>query len=323
MIQTLKTLPYKRQIMISSKITDQIRQQLSTRYKTQNKTIYENEKPSEVIFLLSPSDVGVTRNGGRQGAFYGPKVIMNELAKFQKTSHHIHSINRCTVTNLKEELEHFEEAQLSQATRIKDCLKDQLPAIHLGGGHDHIFSFLVAIEQRFSNKKINIINIDAHLDTRQDTAPHSGTPFRQYDQTTQKKYELHQIGIHLETNSSENYKDLKMTSMKISPLKRPIHHAQSLSELVKNSIKSTTEWINILSIDLDALDSSQFKSCSAVNPEGFFLNELGSIISSYVNEVGKNIFIGFYEYNPLYDDLSNSDGKKIAWQINQILKLIK
>ena len=29
---------------------------------------------------------------------------------------------------------------------------------------------------------------------------------------------------------------------------------------------------------------------------------------------------GFYEYNPLYDDQANSDGKKVAWKINQIIK---
>jgi formiminoglutamase len=50
--------------------------------------------------------------------------------------------------------------------------------IHLGGGHDHVYPLLKAIETKY--KKIIILNIDPHCDTRESEHNHSGTPFRQF-----------------------------------------------------------------------------------------------------------------------------------------------
>lgn len=309
--------------MKTSTLPDEIKRQLSTRYKTQNKMIFNENNNGEALILSSPSDIGVIRNGGRQGSFLAPKIILNELGKFQKSSHEINNVNFIQVTDIDAEIADFDKAQIFQTHKIQELLKNNRPTIHLGGGHDHVFPFLMAIENTYPEKKINIINIDAHLDTRQDSAPHSGTPFRQFDLQAKKKFNLHQIGIHSEANTSANYQNMAKTSMNISPLTRSSLNQEFLIKLIQNSIMTNHEWINVLSIDLDALDSTHFTSCSAVNSDGFYWHEIQLIISTFLDLDKSNTFIGLYEYNPVYDDLSNSNGKKIAWQINQILKRIK
>ena len=96
-----------------------------------------------------------------------------------------------------------------------------------------------------------------------------------------------------------------------------IHNCNDVLEKV---IKPQNDWINILSIDVDVLASADFSSCSAVNPSGISDASLNKIINTYVNSCPHQPVIGFYEYNPVYDNVSNSDAKKLAWKINMALK---
>jgi formiminoglutamase len=302
-------------------IPDETRQQLSSRSETKNITIMNNNLNPEVIMINSPSDIGVIRNGGRQGSFLGPKVLVNELSKFQKSSHEVKSLQIKQVTKLEDEIKDFESSQNEQYNNIEKILSNhpKTPVIHLGGGHDHIFPFLLALENQHPDKSLNIINIDAHLDTRQDTYAHSGTPFRQFDHKAQRKFQLTQIGIQNEANTKENFTPLSKGVMNIELISKPSpQRAEQLSHLLEKCIMQG-DWVNILSIDLDILDASEFKSCSAVNPSGLLFSEIEKIINTFMNNK-LNKYFGFYEYNPLYDDLSNSDGKKIAWLLNQIVK---
>ena len=196
-----------------------------------------------------------------------------------------------------------------------------LPTIHLGGGHDHVYPLLVAVEKAYPEKKLNIINIDAHLDTRSDQLHHSGTPFRRFDQKTDKPFNLNQVAIQSESNTQENYEDLKNGTMTIYPVPEfDLNSNEQLFDVFSKSMKTSADYLNILSIDLDVCDSSDFRSCSAVNPCGLKNTQIDHLISLYQKSIKHHGIYGFYEYNPLYDDKSNSDGKKIAWKLNQIIK---
>lgn len=304
--------------MRKTTLPEQIQQQLLTRAETKNASIFNNNDSAETLILSSPSDIGVIRNGGRQGAFLGPKVIINEFKKYQKSSHSNTSIKSKVVTNRKIESHDFEQAQQKQALKILNYIKSPKikKIIHLGGGHDHIYPLLLAIEKNHPQQKLNIINIDAHLDTRVDTYPHSGTPFRQFDHVVKNEFYLHQIGIQTESNAKENFTELKNGLMTINLIGE---NSESLENLIKEKVKDDN-WINILSIDVDCLSASDFRSCSAVNPYGFSIKQLNSAIDAFGQQVKTIQYYGFYEYNPLFDDVSNSDGKKISWQINQIVK---
>lgn len=298
-----------------TRLPDKLTQQIRSRAATKNKSLFKASKDatddkSAALILTSPSDHGVMRNGGRPGAYLGPKVILNELSKLQRQSHQQNQILIEQVTSLNEEQNDFADSQKNQHKRISAILKNYIgrPIIHLGGGHDHIFPFLMGLQE--SHAKLNIINVDAHLDTRQDLEPHSGTPFRQFDNEAKSIFELHQFGIQEEANHLTNYAPLKNGTMSV--------HAKN--DNFEKTIKLQPEWLNILSIDVDVLGSADFSSCSAVNPSGILDASLNEMINTYVNTCPHQPVIGFYEYNPIFDNISNSDGKKIAWKINMAMK---
>ena len=72
--------------------------------------------------------------------------------------------------------------------------------MQLGGGHDHIFPLLKSIHETMPNKSLNIINLDAHLDTRKDASPHSGIYLDNFLDSPKKQFNLHQICIQKESN---------------------------------------------------------------------------------------------------------------------------
>ena len=299
----------------NNRLPDKIKQQLSSRYHDKNLKIYRGntkggfDLPMASI-LCASCDEGVIRNGGRLGARFGPKVILHELSKFQFSSHRKLAIKVDYVQSNSRIEEDFEERQSQQQNCILQLLKDGIdhPVIHLGGGHDHIFPLLLALQS--TGRKLNILNIDAHLDTRIDDAFHSGTPFRQFDIKAHSSYKLEQFGIQTEANAKSNFKELIKGKMTIH------EKIDSFSSVIDTNKSS----LNILSIDVDGISSRDFKSCSAVNPSGIADEKLNDIIEIYKEKIQHPPVVGFYEYNPLYDDLSNSDGKKIAWKINQLLK---
>ena len=307
--------------MSSLIVTPTIKKQLASRSSSLSiKAFVNNERP-EVLVFTSPSDVGVIRNGGKLGAGFGPKVIINELKKFQHHSHSLNAVKVIEVTNKKIEREDFTESQTKQSIKLKKEIKaaQSCPIIHLGGGHDHIFPLLKSLLEL--GKKINIINLDAHLDTRVEQAPHSGTPFRQFDAIAGKDtFKLHQIGIHQETNAIENFQSLRNGAMVVHEEDLASLSDSRIEKILSQIIEQKPDWINVLSIDLDGLDSSEFQSCSAINPKGFNFDQLNKIIQCYESKIDHSGIYGMYEYNPLFDNLANKDGKKIAWSINQILK---
>ena len=245
-----------------------IKKQLESRASSLNINAFIKNGVPEVLVFTSPSDIGVIRNGGKLGAGFGPKVILNELKKFQHHSHSLNAVKVVEVTNKRTESDDFIQSQTKQSKKLEKEIKTSLscPIIHLGGGHDHIFPLLKSLLGL--RKKINIINIDAHLDTRVDQAPHSGTPFRQFDAIAGKgTFKLHQIGIHQETNAKENFEALKNGTMKIHEEDVSSLSNSRIEKVFSQVIEHKPDWVNVLSIDLDGLDSIDFQSCSAINPK--------------------------------------------------------
>ena len=52
-------------------LTDNLRQQLKSRKSQKTVNYFNQEIKPETLIICSPSDIGVIRNGGRQGAFLG------------------------------------------------------------------------------------------------------------------------------------------------------------------------------------------------------------------------------------------------------------
>ena len=121
-----------------------------------------SESKKSIPILLSPSDQGVRRNLGRNGARFGARAIIEQFKKLN--SHHDLQFYEKTVTEQNDERHDFELAQKNQARRMSEILAKRPRAIHLGGGHDHVLPFLIGIDLKKDIKNMIIINLDAHLD---------------------------------------------------------------------------------------------------------------------------------------------------------------
>ena len=266
----------------------------------------EEAVPCDFVFFKSSSDIGVQRNGGRNGARLAPQSFLSYFKKLNiKPSLINKRFQEIEMSCEAEEKHDFHKAQKLEAKRIHQKLKTCSTSLicHLGGGHDHIYPLLTALALDY--KRVIVINIDAHADTRMDAEFHSGTPFRQFDQETQVDFQLFQIGLHEFANSTSTLSPLENGNCQIL-WRQEVSDSQKVSDF----FKTITEQIIpnsavIFSLDADALNGADMPGVSAVNGNGLSRAELKTIWHNYQQlPFSHKPIIGFYELNPVYDTIS-------------------
>lgn len=310
---------------------EDINQNLAKRKKDTMASNFHASSQPNLLVLTSSHDLGVIRNGGRNGSLWGPRAILSTLKKMANTNfkNPLHHIELCQMSDMKLD---FDQFQKDQTTKIKDLLgpivkktEKESTIIHLGSGHDHIYELTCALLENCLDKRFTIINLDAHLDTRVDDIHHSGTPFRQIKKQFAERVDLIQVGIHDFANAESNFSEIDMNIYSMNDIDKETNH-QNNNEKFLNELFSKIPERNyvILSLDLDALDQSQFKAVSAPNHHGLSFKFLREIIYKYKTEITKRnqhlkVF-GAYEYNPLFDDHACSNARALNEIIYQLIK---
>lgn len=275
---------------------------------------------SHCSIIGNNSDVGVIKNGGRLGSRFAPTSIVSQLKKLpshidKKIKIDFKPISRSELeeNNTNEIYSEYERHILSQMNVTENI-------IHLGGGHDHAYQMAMAILKKY--QKIIIINIDPHLDTRTDPFLHSGTPFRQIDQHINNNGYLIQVGYQEFANSDSTKTKLK--NFKEYRLNENTDDSSVEELLAKMIVTLPYDYPIFLSIDCDSINSGIMSGVSAPNPYGHSPNHLIRLISliNTFKTSERNIYYGFYEFNPIYDDLSGIGAKTIATFIYKILENI-
>ncbi len=272
------------------------------------------DKKKKLLFLKSSSDQGVIFNGGRNGAKYAPQSLLSSFKKLTidgKTSHY--QMAEVEVANPLEEQTDFKNAQVEQSKRIGLVLEQHKEAniCHLGGGHDHIYSLLLAYAKQ--HRHVVVINVDAHADTRTDDQPNSGTPFRQFAHDFNGDFHLYEIGLHPYSNSQSTLTTLSKGKMSVlwrDEVKNPLKLDQFFSQ-IKNTI--TKDTVLIFSLDADALDGNEVPGVSAINPDGLSRDELIDLWRRYRQlNPSQSSVLGIYELNPVYDSPSMLSMRRMA-----------
>jgi formiminoglutamase len=307
--------------MQNKKRHDQIFQNLSTRDTDRIISQFQTQKKYAINFIKHSSEEGVIRNGGRRGTSYGPMAILNTFKKFA-LSNEKQFFNEIEVSDPLIEKEDFLVSQKSESHHVKNAIL-QFPAdIHLflGGGHDHIFADLQAVEELHPEKKLIIVNLDPHLDMRTDTVFSSGTPFRQFDQCAKNSHDLIQIGSHKYTNVKSSLNSPQKLNQKIINFEDLLLQTENFNNTItflNLNFPFNENTIYFLSIDIDVLDACSMEAVSAVNQRGVSLDFLETTINYFKNELHTKYF-GMYEYNPLYDNLSQKGERTIAHLISHL-----
>ena len=273
--------------------------------------------------LTASSDIGIRRNFGRNGSRFAPQSILAQLKKLQ-LSKNLQSVEIfiSEVASQENEIINYSNAIKSEMANIAYQLKQKIPTIHIGGGHDHAYPMLMACDQ-LKAKKIHILNIDAHCDTRVDDKMHTGTPFRDYDRDGKTEFILYQYGIHEFANSLSTLTKLKRGKTKmhfLNEIQRESLNFSKQIDFIRDKVDDND--ILFLSLDVDALHSSYMEGVSAVNHNGLPLHHIQELMQSFLhlNSSCHKIF-GIYEYNPLYDNLSAKGPRSIALLIYDFLSL--
>ena len=199
-------------------LDNHIKKELKTRTKLKfknNIVNFEQNKTGQSVIFCSQSDVGVIRNGGRRGASLAPSCLLNAFTNLAQQGP---KTIATASSNNNDDQQDFNQYQIKETKLLEKVIdSNPLTLIHLGGGHDLIFPFVKAISKKYKNK-IKVLNIDAHLDTRDDSWNHSGTPFRQLINQPSIDLELFQLGIQSFSNDLSSYKFDKKVQMHIKTL---------------------------------------------------------------------------------------------------------
>ncbi len=259
---------------------------------------------SYVTLLGYPDHRGVRNNGGRMGAEDGPKNIRKY---FYKMTPPLDSPEPPQFFDFGD-LILDDDIGISHEKAQSLCaysLAHSKQTITLGGGHDYAFADGIAFLEHYKNSSVKplIINIDAHLDVREETKDlTSGTPFYRI----KKKYpkaEIVQLGIQDLCNSKKHFQFCKDNNIKVITQSQILNSNKSLSDFVMPQLESFKGAPLYLSVDIDGFSSSFAPGCSQSWPLGIHPFEFFKLLTK-LKENFETPLMGIYEVAPELDSLN-------------------
>ncbi|MBU3006183.1 formimidoylglutamase [Paraglaciecola arctica] len=264
-------------------------------------------------------DLGVAANKGRIGAAQGPDVIRKALANlaWHAKCDLFDLGNIAATTALKESQHHYAQC-------IAQNLNKHSMVIGLGGGHEIAWgSYQGLVEHlgRDTNKKIGIVNFDAHFDLRNPAqVTSSGTPFRQiaeYCQTQNQPFHYACLGIAEPANTSALFNYAEQTHTRYL-LDRHCN-IEAAKQLLEPMLLEVDELY--VTLCLDAFPASVAPGVSAPSALGisleFVVNMLHWIAHCETTFNFKWRLADIAEMNPIYD-VDNATAKvaaRLAYEI--------
>lgn len=257
----------------------------------------------KVIFLGFCSDEGVRRNQGRTGSATGPyllrKACSNLPVHHSNSLHLLDTGNIATINGNLEQASHY----LSQAISLI-IANDGFPII-LGGGHEVVAGHYNGLKLKNPEKKIGIINFDAHFDLRQPgpAGPNSGTSFYEIARQCRENNETFHylaIGIQRAANSKWLYDMAMETGTRFIPVENI--NSQEISAATQQISHFASEVDALyLSFDLDVFSSAIAPGVSAPTAAGILYDGNFRKLMQCCFQTGKVISLDIAELNPVFD----------------------
>ena len=268
----------------------------------------EDVKRGDIAILGVPEDRGITANKGRAGAAKGPDEIRRKLYKL--TPGFYIDTSKLSITdagNIDTEGLSLEEVHLAEQNAVADIVARGALPIVLGGGHDITYPGVAGLVQGagIGHNGLGLINVDAHLDVRTDeNGISSGTSFyRALTQLPDKALvgdAFVEFGIQEQYNSPYYYNWVRAQG----------GHVYTLREVSERVMESFLNILTLsgrnghqvaLSLDIDAVRSTEAPGASASNPSGLKAPELEKI--AYLAGRSSNVrYLDIMEVSPPLDE---------------------
>ena len=262
-------------------------------------------------------DEGVRRNKGRVGAKEAPGVVRKNMANFPVVVPNFSLYDfgdiHCDNNNLE-----FVQQQLAEKT--SNVLRNGARSIVLGGGHEVTYVHYSGIRNAFPNKKIGIINLDAHFDNREPEAEvgaSSGTGFWQIAQEA-PIHSLH-IGIQRNSNTLKLFDVAHQLGMNyILADELFFENLPSVYERIDELVASVD--VLYLTICMDVFNASIAPGVSAAAYNGIFADATFMHFYRHILRQDKLVALDVAEVNPTYD-IQERTARLAASLINEYLMI--
>ncbi|MDK9358785.1 formimidoylglutamase [Lelliottia sp. V106_10] len=280
-------------------------------YQTLAQTDLFAPKHSGIALIGFECDAGVKRNHGRTGAAQAPDVLRKALANMASHSGHDNITDMGTITVEGDQLE---AAQRALSDAVQACQQSGMRTLVFGGGHETAWAHGRGVMDAFSQERVLIINLDAHLDLRKAEHATSGTPFRQlalYCEEQNREFQYACFGVSRAANTQALWEEaarLHVTLVEDLDFRR-----EALPALEKVLAQADRVY---LTIDLDVLPAGEMPAVSAPAALGVPALDLLPVIGEICRS-GKLQAVDLVEFNPTFD----RDGQgarlaaRLAWQI--------
>ena len=261
-------------------------------------TNYEIINKNDFVLHGFAVDEGVKRNKGRVGAKDAPDIIRKSCSNFPV----IHpNFNLKDFGNIYCKDGDLESAQNKLAEKVKSVLQKGGKSLVFGGGHEVMFAHYSGIRKAFPNKKIGILNIDAHFDNREidpNIGASSGTGFWQIAQ----EGNIHSLHIGIQKNSNT----LKLFDTAHHYGMQYILADELFFENLPNIYEKLDEFLNqadliYLTICMDVFNASIAPGVSALAYNGLFADASFMHVFKHLLKSEKLSAMDVAEVNPIYD----------------------
>ncbi|WP_295767880.1 formimidoylglutamase [uncultured Mucilaginibacter sp.] len=248
------------------------------------------EKPHLVIFGVQEDRNAINNTG----CALGPDYVRERLYTLYEGEYNSKIYD---LGNIKQGAS-INDTYFAVKTVVAELVKQDIMAVILGGGQDLTYAQYLAYEEM--EQKVDLVVLDSHFDLDEQA------DMENEDATTSQSY-LNKIFLH-QPNYLFNYSNLGHQTYFVSPeslrvMDNLFFDVHRLGELMGN-INVTEPVIrnaNMISFDMGAIRSSDAAANANATPNGFY-GEEACQMCRYAGFNDKLSSIGFYEFNPAYDN---------------------
>ncbi len=254
--------------------------------------------PAPAALLGFCSDAGVARNLGRTGAATGPAAIRSALGSFA-----FHGTRSVTdAGNVVVTGDALEDGQARAGTALTRMLDAGYLTVALGGGHETAYASYLGVAATAAvahGARLGVLNLDAHFDLREASAPSSGTPFLQMahaEAAAGRTLNYAVVGISEPNNTRALFETAQDLNVKY------LLDEDCSAEHAAAFVSTFLETVDIvyLTIDLDVLPAATAPGVSAPAAYGVPLPVIAAVCRQ-VAASGKLFHADVAELNPAYD----------------------
>ncbi|ROH96703.1 formimidoylglutamase [Chryseobacterium daecheongense] len=266
--------------------------------RVEEETNYDHISTNDFVLHGFAVDEGVKRNKGKVGAKDAPDIIRKNMSNFPVV---LPDFSLLDFGNITCDDQNLESAQNILAENVSKVLTKGGKSLVLGGGHEVTFAHYSGIRKAFPDKKIGIINIDAHFDNRQPengVGPSSGTGFWQIAQEG-KIHSLH-IGIQRNSNTLKLFDTAHQLGMKyILADELFFENLPSIYQRIDDLLNEVD--VIYVTICMDVFNASIAPGVSAAAYNGIFVDAAFMHFYRHILKSQKLIALDVAEVNPSYD----------------------